>query len=317
MRYKVADFHCDALCKMQLDSDLMFDKEDHLDVTLPRMRQGGVILQTFAIFVSQQLGKPNIGHILDQIDIFLHKLVSTGVFPITTVEDLAHALTCGKPGGLLSIEGADGLEGNLYHLRTCFERGVRFLGITWNYENWAADGILEPRNGGLTPAGRDLVKLCYELGITLDVSHLSHKGFWEMVEMASEAHQPFIASHSNAYSICANARNLHDRQIQAIIDLDGMIGLTFVPWFVKDTEFVSCNDLLPHIERICELGGQKHMMFGSDFDGIESHITDLKHAGHYDRWANTLLLHYPEDLVTGWLSGNAIRFLRNCLPKMK
>ncbi|MBA9086049.1 membrane dipeptidase [Fontibacillus solani] len=317
MKYKVVDFHCDALSKMQLDSTLFFDKEKDLDVTLQRMQQGGVALQTFAIFVSQRLGKPDFSHILDQIDIFQHKVVSTGVVPITSVDELEHALESGKPGGTLSIEGADGLEGNLYHLRTCFDRGVRFLGITWNYENWAADGILEARNGGLTPAGRELVKTCYELGITLDVSHLSEKGFWDLVELASEAHKPFIASHSNVYSICPNIRNLREHQIQAIINLSGVIGITFVPWFVKDMESVSSYDLLPHIERICELGGQKHLMFGSDFDGIESHLTDLKHSGHYDGWVNTLLLHYPEDLVTGWLSSNAISFLRNCLPKNK
>ncbi|MNO34456.1 Membrane dipeptidase [compost metagenome] len=317
MKHKVVDFHCDALSKMQLDSNLAFDIEDHLDVTLQRMRQGGVALQTFAIFVSEKLGKPNFGHILDQIDIFQHKVVSTGVIPITSVEELEHAWISGTPGGLLSIEGADGLEGNLFYLETCFKRGVRFLGITWNYGNWAADGILEPRNGGLTPAGRKLVQSCYDLGITLDVSHLSEQGFWDLTELANEANKPFIASHSNVFDICRHVRNLQEQQIQAIINIDGLIGLTYVPWFVKNGDDSSSYDLLHHIERICELGGQKHLMFGSDFDGIESHLTDLKHAGHYENWVNTLLKYYPEELVIGWISGNALSFLKNTLPERR
>ncbi|MNE67498.1 Membrane dipeptidase [compost metagenome] len=138
-----------------------------------------------------------------------------------------------------------------------------------------------------------------------------------MTELANEANKPFIASHSNVFDICRHVRNLQEQQIQAIINIDGLIGLTYVPWFVKNGDDSSSYDLLHHIERICELGGQKHLMFGSDFDGIESHLTDLKHAGHYENWVNTLLKYYPEELVIGWISGNALSFLKNTLPERR
>lgn len=72
---------------------------------------------------------------------------------------------------------------------------------------------------------------------------------------------------------------------------------------------------MPHLDRICSLGGAGTIMFGSDFDGIESHLSDLRHAGHYAQWQETLLKYYPEELVRGWLYGHAAAFLRAWLPK--
>lgn len=315
MGYKVVDFHCDVLSKMQLDPKLDFSRDRKLDVTLTKMTQGGVALQCFAIFVSQSLGTPKIGHILEQIDIFHNKIVTTGITPIRSVEELLAQEQTGSIGGLLSIEGADGLEGNLYYLKLCYDRGVRFLGLTWNFANWAADGIMEKRNGGFTAQGVELVKACHELGMILDVSHLSQKGFWELVDLAKQSGRPFIASHSNAYQICSHVRNLRDEQIKAIVELDGRIGLTFVPWFVKEGHGSSSKDLLLHIDHICSLHAQHTLMFGSDFDGIESYLSDLKHAGHYTRWIETLLKYYPETLVRQWLYGNALSFLHKWLPE--
>lgn len=317
MRLTVSDFHCDALSKLQMNPKLNFASSRKLDVNLQRMKQGGVRLQCFAIYLSEKLGTPRYGYVQEQIDLFYHHIASLGVRPIGFVEDLEELEQSQGIGGLLSIEGADGLEGNLDHVRECYERGVRILGLTWNYANWAADGILEPRNGGLTPAGRDLVKLCHELGMILDVSHLSVRGFWELQELAAASRRPFIASHSNAFRVCDHVRNLRDDQIEALISLGGRIGLTFVPWFVKKGRNPSSEDLLPHIEHVCALGGADHIMFGSDFDGIESHLRNLRHAGDYAKFQEMLLKHYPEGLVRGWLSGHAAAFLRDWLPFRK
>ncbi|WP_019640235.1 dipeptidase [Paenibacillus fonticola] len=315
MKLKVVDFHCDALSKMQLNPGMDFNTDDKLDVTAERMERGNVMLQCFAIFVPKRLGSPNMGHILDQIDIYKTNVVPSGIHPLRFAEDLEWWERMDAKGGLLSLEGADGLESNLHYLRICFDLGVRFLGLTWNNANWAADGIMEARGGGLTSKGGELVHLCHQLGMILDVSHLSHQGFWDLAELAEAAGRPFIASHSNAYRICPHVRNLHDEQITAMIRMNGRIGVTFVPWFVHNSNIVSSKQLLPHIEHICSLGGENHIMFGSDFDGIEYHLSDFSHCGQYSEWAETLLKHYPEQLVRGWLYGNAVEFLRAWLPK--
>lgn len=314
MERRMIDLHCDALSKLQLNRELQFFDDERLDVNVERMIQGGVGVQCFAIYLSEKLGKPQMSHILDQLDLYTTEIVAQGIMPISTAQELEQAEKQGRLGGLLSIEGADGLEGNLHYVKVCYERGVRLLGLTWNYANWAADGILEPRGGGLTPAGRELVRFCQRLGIILDVSHLSVKGFWELASMAEAAGTPLIASHSNAYKVCPHARNLQDDQIRALISLDGRIGITFVPWFVKQTKTVERMDILPHLDHVCALGGEKHIMFGSDFDGIERHVKGLEHAGKYEEWADLLLKYYPEELVSGWLYGNAKVFLKRWLP---
>lgn len=315
MECKVIDMHCDVLSKLQQDRQLQFADSAELDVNLRRMIEGGVGVQCFAVFLSEKLGKPQMGHILEQIELFSKEVVPQGIHLITTAQELEEAERRGRLGGLLSLEGADGLEGSLHNVKICYERGVRLLGLTWNYANWAADGILEPRGGGLTPAGKELVEFCQRLGIILDVSHLSIKGFWELASMAEAAGAPLIASHSNAYTVCPHSRNLQDDQIRALISLDGRIGITFVPWFVKQTKNVERMDILPHLDHVCALGGEKHIMFGSDFDGIDQHVKELEHTGKYEQWADLLLKYYPEELVKGWLSGNARSFLMRWLPQ--
>lgn len=317
MKPEIWDFHCDVLSKMQMDESLDFLEDDRLDVNFARIGQGGVKVQCFAIFLSENSGKPRFESILNQIDIFRQKVVPAGLVPLISADDLDKVAGSGQLGALLSLEGADGLEANMHYLQLCYERGVRLLGLTWNFGNWAADGILEPRGGGLTPQGVDLVKACHRLGIILDVSHLSVKGFWEVAELAEEAGIPFLASHSNAYSVCSHVRNLRDDQIKAILSLEGRIGLTFVPWFVKKAPQVNASDLLPHIDHICSLGGENILMLGSDFDGIDAHIEGLNHAGQLGEFANLLLKHYPEKLVNGWLSGNGRTFLKKWLPQNK
>jgi len=311
-KFKVADFHCDVLSKMQASPDINFDNDPRLDVTAERLASGGVELQCFAIYLSTNRGKPSFEHVLGQIDLFRQKIVNTdGLQWLQWKEQVGNRLVGAPPQAMLSLEGVDGLEGNLFYAQLCFELGVRFLGVTWNYANWAADGVLEKRNGGFTEKGRKLIEWCNESGMLLDVSHLSQAGFWELADLSN---RPFIASHSNAAAICGHVRNLNDEQIKAFIAMDGRMGLTFYPWFVSDDGKARMDDLLKHIEHVCSLGGEKHMMFGSDFDGIDTWVEKLEHPGKYPDLIEHLLRYYPEDTVKGWMYENATSFLSVNLP---
>ncbi|MFF2908637.1 dipeptidase [Paenibacillus sp. NPDC057934] len=309
---KVADFHCDVLSKMQHFGDIDFRKDPRLDVTAERLAAGSVDLQCFAIYLSEGKGKPGFERILGQIDLFREKVVGSGGLQwLRWKEEVQSQVLGASSAGMLSVEGVDGLEGNLFYAQLCFELGVRFLGVTWNYANWAADGVLERRNGGFTEKGRKLVEWCNHSGMLLDVSHLSPSGFWELAEISD---RPFVASHSNAAAICGHPRNLVDEQIKALIAMDGRMGLTFFPWFVEGGGKAGREDLLKHIEHVCSLGGERILMFGSDFDGIDTWVEGLEHPGKYPEFAELLLRHYPEELVSGWLYGNAMTFLGENLP---
>ncbi|OMF36734.1 membrane dipeptidase [Paenibacillus sp. FSL H8-0548] len=310
---KIVDFHCDVLCKLLLDKQLTFQgsKPGKLDVTYERLKAAGTILQVFAIYVPQSMNG-RLEPILESIDRF-HQMVMSceNMKWVRTAVELDSCIEQGKIGALLSLEGVDGLQGEMSMLRIMHQLGIRAAGMTWNHANWAADGAMEPRGGGLTTKGRLFVEECNKLDILLDVSHLSERAFWEVAEHSNKA---VIASHSNARAICDHPRNLTNAQIEKLIENQGLIGVTYVPWFVSSAEVVVIDDLLRHIEHICEMGGQSSLMLGSDFDGIDSYINGLTHPGEVNLLQEALLQRYSEQQTEQFLSGNALRFLRNNLP---
>lgn len=315
----IADYHCDVLSKMLTQPGISFQDAPELDVNWERMKDGHIGLQAFAVYLPEVLGRGKFEHVMSQLEIYRTKVERNNERPEGTQtllwrDQLTQKTGQPHPWALLTLEGVDGLEGNLFYLEICYRMGVRIVGITWNYANWAADGIMEQRGAGLTEKGRQLIQRCNQIGMLLDVSHLSEKGFWELADLSE---RPFIASHSNSYTVCPNVRNLKDDQIRAIITRDGRIGLTFVPWFVKQEDDVKIEHLLPHIEQICSLGGQHHLMLGSDFDGIPTYIEQLEHAGHYPNLINTLCKHYDESLVRGWIWGNGVSYLSKNLPEIE
>ncbi|MBA2937757.1 membrane dipeptidase [Paenibacillus sp. CGMCC 1.16610] len=312
---KIMDGHCDALTKLYVNPKLDFGMEDQeLDVNYPRLKHAGVKVQCFAIYLSDSIQQPTFEHILQMVDIFHRKIVShSGMKFIHTVQDWHEVEAGDQIGAILTLEGVDALAGNLTHLRILYHLGVRSIGLTWNYANWAADGVMEPRKGGFTRKGKLMLRELETMGIIADVSHLSTAAFWEMVEGYNK---PFIASHSNAQKICPHPRNLSDDQIKAIIQCQGQIGLTFVPYFVDSVNLaVPIAGLLKHIDHVCSLGGEKQIGFGSDFDGIEQWIKGLRHAGQYENLIEALCKNYQETQVEAFLFGNWRNFMLTNLPK--
>ncbi len=310
---KIVDFHCDVLCKLLLDERLTFQngKAGALDVTYERLKASETILQTFAIYIPQSMNG-RLEPILESLDRFHQYVLSCDEMVwVKSAKDLEACVRDDKIGALLSLEGVDGLQGQTPLLRTMHQLGIRAAGLTWNHPNWAADGAMEPRGGGLTEKGRLFVKECNKLGILVDVSHLSEQAFWDVADLTAK---PVIASHSNARAICDHPRNLNDEQIRRIIGMQGMIGITYVPWFVSKEEVVTVQDLLLHIEHICALGGEDHIMLGSDFDGIDRYIKDLTHPAEVANLREALLKHYTASQTEQFLSGNALRFLSMQLP---
>lgn len=313
MTFTVADFHCDVLSKLLVDPKLSFRNSESnlLDVTYERLKESGAVLQTFAVYIPEKLNG-SIEPILESIDHFYEQVLTCpDMMLIRNQSDLRESLATGKIGALLSLEGVDGLQGSIPILRLLHRLGVRAAGLTWNYANWAADGVMEPRGGGLTAKGRAFVQECDDLGILVDVSHLSERAFWDVADLASRT---IIASHSNAKALLNHPRNLTDEQIKAILALQGLIGVTYVPWFVAEGEQVTIDHVLKHIEHICELGGEQHLMLGSDFDGIDKYVSGLTHPGEVYRLREALLKRYTEQQTKQFLSGNALSFLAAHLP---
>lgn len=306
----IVDGHADVLWKMLETPNLDFYKaEDSLAVNFPNLVEGNVNVQVFAIFVST-FSSSRFSLALKSIDNFYQKINLLGKIEIATSnEDVIKILANGSKVAILSLEGAEAIEGDLYKLRTLYRLGVRVIGPTWNYANEVADGILEERGGGLTKFGFSLIDEVNHLGMLLDVSHLSEKGFYEVL---GKSHKPILASHSNCRTICSHPRNLTDDQINSIIAVNGMIGVTFVKSFISDSLTPTIDDLLLHVEHIAELGGINNIGIGSDFDGANT-IVMLENASKFNNLLNALIKNYSNDQVEGIMGQNWLNYYKRVL----
>jgi membrane dipeptidase len=175
---------------------------------------------------------------------------------------------------ILHFEGAENLGANPGALEEVYDNGLRSLGLVWSRPNAYAHGVpfkfpASPDTGpGLTEAGRDLVRECNRLGVMIDLSHLNERGFWDVAGL-SEA--PLVATHSNAHALCRTARNLTDRQLDAIRDSDGMVGVNFAVAFLRedgrDDADTPLSTVVRHVDYLVDRVGIDRVGFGSDFDG--------------------------------------------------
>ena len=195
---------------------------------------------------------------------------------VRTADELSACLRDGVLASVLHFEGAEPIDPELNALEVFYRAGLRSLGPVWSRPNAFAYGVPfqfphSPDTGpGLTDAGEELVRACNRLGIMLDLSHLNEQGFWDVARLSSA---PLVATHSNAHAICPTTRNLTDRQLDAIKESDGIVGLNFgVSMLREDGQNEADTPLdimVRHINYLVERMGIDHVGFGSDFDGIK------------------------------------------------
>lgn len=304
---KIIDTHCDALLKLWENRQRSFKNSPELETNLERLEFGKVKAQLFAIFIEPEIPSDQKYRVaLEQIEIFHQEVVGnhSNVKTIKTWQELS-MLNQDEIGAILTLEGADAFGNDLTKLKELYRLGVMSLGLTWNNANLVADGVGESRGAGLTDFGRDVVKLNNEYNVLTDVSHLSERGFWDVIDIANFP----IATHSNSKTICNHRRNLTDEQIKALIRKNGLIGIVFNPPFLNETGKATITDIIHHVEYICSLGGEKHICFGSDFDGITEYVEGMENAACYQKLVNELLKLYSEDIVTNFSYQNFMNFI--------
>jgi membrane dipeptidase len=299
----IIDLHCDALMKLaDAKGELRFADAPELETNKARLQKGKVKVQCFAIFIEPDIPfDQKFQAALEQIDFFYKEVLGKN-------PDMVHIkewsdfddLKLGQIGAMLTLEGVDAIGNDLTKLRTLYQLGVRSVGLTWNNANLAADGAGEPRGGGLTLLGKEIVQLNDEYKVLTDVSHLSDQAFWDVMGLAKYP----IASHSNSRTLCNHRRNLTDEQASAMFEKGGLIHVVYNPPFINDSGKAAIPDLVKHIDHFCGLGGVKQIGFGSDFDGITTFITDLEDASKSQNLINELLKYYSEEEVRGFAFQN-------------
>lgn len=215
--------------------------------------------------------------------------------------DIDRAVEDGKFAAVMHMEGCEAIDAELEALDVFHAAGLRSLGPVWSRNNIFGHGVpfaypMSPDTGpGLTEAGFELVKACNRLGILIDLSHITEKGFWDV---ARTSDQPLIASHSNVHDITPVARNLTDKQLDAIRESNGLVGLNFAVTMLRadgrDNTDTPLADMVRHVDHLVQRLGVDCVAIGSDFDGatipaeirdaagLQNLVAALKSAGYGD-----------------------------------
>lgn len=269
-----ADAHCDTIVKLFAKGEEL--RRNSLQLDLERLRGCPGSLQVFALWLDPAYYPIALRQTMKYLAFYKKELERNKdwISPVFTYEDILKNQKEGRLSALLSLEGGEALEGETAVLEVFYELGVRMMTLTWNYRNQIADGVLDGETGGgLTPFGKKVIGKMEELGMAVDVSHLSDAGFYDV---AKKAERPFLASHSNARAVCPHPRNLTDDQLRILKEMDGFVGLNFYPCFVAEKKNVTQEDLIRQLYHLMEKAGEEHVGFGSDFDGIETTPADLR-----------------------------------------
>lgn len=270
----IVDGHSDVLLNYLRDENYNFKKDTEFQVDLPKMEKANLLLEVFAVCPALS-GDQALKKSIKLIDKFNYLLENTEKIELVrTYKEIDNIIDSNKIAAVLSLEGADGIS-NLSTLRVFYELGVRMITLTWNYKNYIADGLAESQDSkGVTKFGKKFIEEMDDLGMVIDLSHLTLTSFWDVIKYSKN---PLVASHSNVKNICNHKRNLTDNQINAIAKTDGLIGINFCPEFIKENKSeVEITDLIEHINYIKNLVGIDYIGLGTDYDGITKTPKNLK-----------------------------------------
>lgn len=284
---KLFDLHCDTLYRSTEEDKRL--KSNDLYIDIDRGRKYKPWHQCFAIWI------PDGITINERQELFERNLTKFNkeIAPCAT-EEFSPILTVEN----LSVAGE-----NLEYLSYLKGVSVQMATLTWNCANEVGGGA--DTDIGITDFGRAAVTKMEDIGMIIDVSHASERLFFDVCDNTKK---PFVATHSNAKSVCPNPRNLSDEQIRIIIQRGGIIGLNFHKLFVSDKRNPKFSDILRHAEHILSLGGEHALSIGSDFDGANI-LNRLKGIESMESLTEYFLKHnLSERLVDDIFFGNAAEF---------
>jgi membrane dipeptidase len=312
------DAHCDTILKI-VENDADFTVPGAMHVTLPEMLQAGICAQVFAACITAEgwHGRE------DEIALRMVRAVASlceqhpeSMALVRTAADIEAACAgSGRIAAIPALEGADPLLGDPWALTAFHREGVRLLTLAWSDNAFC--GTARGNATGLTRKGEDLVGLCEDLGVMVDVSHASDEAFWDVCAASTK---PFVASHSNCRELCPSSRNLTDEMIKAIGERGGVVGVNLYSGFLSPEFSAQAEDyeqramsaveagettfeeagaaisahlaamprpplslLVGHVRRIIRVGGEDCVGLGGDLDGIDSAPAEIGGVADYPK----------------------------------
>ena len=346
-RVPVFDGHNDALLRLHRragdDAVAAFlQGEDKGQLDLPKARKGGFAGGLFAVFVpstqkkgtASQAGAPDFASTAEPPGVDLTEAQRTVLAMVSLLYRIerqakGHLRVCRTAGDIdacldkkalaavLHIEGAEAIDANFEMLDVLHAAGLRSLGPVWSRPNAFGHGVpfrcpSSPDTGpGLTDLGKALIGACNRLKILIDLSHLNERGFWDVAELSDA---PLVATHSNAHAISPHSRNLTDRQLAAIRETGGLVGVNFAVSFLRPDGGRDRNTpldlIVQHVKHLIEHLGEDGVGFGSDFDGALM-PEELGNAAGLQKLVLALRRHeFGEKLIEKLCFRNWLRVLR-------
>ncbi|PAU46613.1 membrane dipeptidase [Streptomyces albireticuli] len=332
--------------------DIATDQSADLHTDLPRLRAGGVGAQFWSVYVRTDMaGDEAVSATLEQIDV-VRQLVARHPADLRlafTADDMEAARAEGRIASLMGAEGGHSINNSLATLRALHRLGVRYMTLTHN-DNiaWADSATDEPRAGGLTRFGEEVVREMNRTGVLVDLSHVSADTMRDALRV-TEA--PVIFSHSSARAVCDHPRNIPDDVLAALPANGGVAMATFVPkfilpaaieWTLAADENMRANGLhhldttaagmavqrafeavrprplataatvADHLDHMREVAGVDHIGIGGDYDGTAFTPADLADVAGYPNLIAELLRRGWSDADLAKLTWkNAVRVLRD------
>lgn len=220
-------------------------------VDLPRMREGGLDAAFFSIFVPGTVTGPKAVALARAEFDKLKALVGTHIGDMalcTTAKEVETAHREKKIAVLIGVEGGSMINNDLEVLRDYARLGARYMTLTHSVNvGWADSSSDKEQAGGLTDFGRSVVREMNRLGMIVDVSHVSDKTFWDVLDV-SEA--PVIASHSGCRTLCGHARNLADDMIKALAAKGGVVQINFMDGYLDQALFEAQDKARPQLDKL-------------------------------------------------------------------
>lgn len=311
----VMDLHNDILERMYTRSSYhLKDRHTYWQTDIPRMQEGGIDFQFFAVWVDPDAysAKP-FATALAMIDRMTAEVAASqgDLVQAMTLDDAQKAIDQNKMAFMFGVEGGHTIENDLQKLYQLHSRGMRYLTITWNNStDWAVSCNDSRSNSvGLSEFGKKVIRACDSCGIIIDVSHVGTKTIEDILSVSVN---PIVATHSGAAALRNHRRNLTDAQIRAIAARGGVVGVVFYPPFLVSGSTCNISSVIRHIDHLVKIGGIDHVALGSDFDGVSDNLpVGLEDTSKLPDLTDALLDRgYSYADVEKILGGNMLRVIR-------
>ena len=315
---RIIDMHCDTLLAGWKKPERSFYDGD-TSINLKLLKENGSMLQFFAMYLprkemktmdSYDILKGIYGYYQTQMETY-----SNLIKPVYSAQEDLENEKNGFLSSLLTVEDGVFIDGKIERVKEVYDMGVRLITLMWNFENsvgFPCSDDPEAHIKGLKPLGIEVVEKMNELGMIIDVSHMSEGGFYDVARYSKK---PFVASHSCARALCNHRRNLTDDQLKTIGNAGGIVGVNFECSFLKEgSDRATFDQIIEHLLYMKDKAGIDAVGFGSDLDGIDDNGELVNYSG-FKPLLERMEDKFTYDEIDKICRENALRVMRDVLGK--